>query len=69
MGILIGDCIYVSFYARKRMGSYNNISNENDKKKKESERKGKTCRVREDGTTPIKLATKVVFIQPSSSSI
>ena len=51
------------------MGSYNNISNENDKKKKESERKGKTCRVREDGTTPIKLATKVVFIQPSSSSI
>ena len=34
-----------------------------------TQRKGKTCRVREDGTTPIGIATNVVFIQPSSSSI
>ena len=30
-------------------------------------RKGKTCGVREDGTTPIGIATSVVFIQNSSS--
>ena len=29
--------------------------------------KGKTCRVREDGTTPIEITTNVVFIQCSSS--
>ena len=32
-----------------------------------TQRKGKTCRVREDGTTPIGIATNVVFIQNSSS--
>ena len=32
-----------------------------------TQRKGKTCRVREDGTTPIGITTNVVFIQPSSS--
>ena len=34
-----------------------------------TQRKGKTCRVREDGTTPIGIVTNVVFIQPGSSSI
>ena len=32
-----------------------------------TQRKGKTCRVREDDTTPIGIATNVVFIQNSSS--
>ena len=34
-----------------------------------TQRKGKTCRVKEDGPTPIEITTNVVFIQPSSSSI
>ena len=34
-----------------------------------AQRKGKTCSIKKDGTTPIGITNNVVFIQPTSSSI
>ena len=34
-----------------------------------AQKKGKTCSIKKDGTTPIGITNNVVFIQPTSSSI